>query len=345
MSARTAAATPGYWTLTATSAPVGQPRAVDLPDRGGGDRLLVELHEDLAQRRLELGLDHLAHVGEAHLRRGVAQRAELALELLAVLLRARARRRGSSSPARASSPRPSSSPARSRSAPRPRGGAAPARRLRPSSERARFVAWVPELARRLAGREARHLGRAGDPRGGDAVLGQRTRAYPSGPAWPRWAGASPRAGQLRGDGRGGARRSGWRTSRRRRRRRRASRSRSASASRRRPRSRSASPWASGVAVLLLRLAAQQTGRALGVADLVAEDGELGRGDHAGADHGGEQAGDDREAQREAAAAALVLVEAERVLAARRELLRPVAARAHAGGLLGSAAPLRWRSGA
>ncbi len=87
MSARTAAATPGYWTLTATSAAVGQPRAVDLADRGGGDRLGVELLEDLAQRRLELGLDHLAHVVEAHLRRRVAQRAELALELLAVLLR------------------------------------------------------------------------------------------------------------------------------------------------------------------------------------------------------------------------------------------------------------------
>ena len=54
MSARTAAATPGYWTLTATIAPVVQARAVDLADRGGRDRLLVELGEGLAQRLVEL---------------------------------------------------------------------------------------------------------------------------------------------------------------------------------------------------------------------------------------------------------------------------------------------------
>ena len=45
-----------------------------------------KLGEHLVERRLELGLDHLAHVVEAHLRGGVAQLAELALELLAVLL-------------------------------------------------------------------------------------------------------------------------------------------------------------------------------------------------------------------------------------------------------------------
>ena len=67
-------------------APVVQPRAVDLPDRGGGDRLVLEGRERLLHRLLELGLDHLAHVREAHLRRRVAQLAELALELLAVLL-------------------------------------------------------------------------------------------------------------------------------------------------------------------------------------------------------------------------------------------------------------------
>ena len=112
MSARTAAATPGYWTLTATVAAVVQPRPVDLADRGGRDRLLVELGEDLAERRLELGLDHLAHVGEAHLRRRVAQLAELALELLAVLLGHEADVEEAHAPARASSPRPSSSRAR-----------------------------------------------------------------------------------------------------------------------------------------------------------------------------------------------------------------------------------------
>ena len=45
MSARTAWATPGYWTLTATSRPSCSARAVDLADRGGGDRRLVELGE------------------------------------------------------------------------------------------------------------------------------------------------------------------------------------------------------------------------------------------------------------------------------------------------------------
>ena len=67
-------------------APVVQLRAVDLPDRGGGDRLLVELRERLLQRLAHLLLDHLAHVLEGHLRRGVAQLGELLLELLAVVL-------------------------------------------------------------------------------------------------------------------------------------------------------------------------------------------------------------------------------------------------------------------
>ncbi len=48
MSARTAAATPGYWTLTATSAAVGERRPVHLADRGRRDRLLVELVEHVA---------------------------------------------------------------------------------------------------------------------------------------------------------------------------------------------------------------------------------------------------------------------------------------------------------
>ena len=44
MSERTALATPGYWTLTATSAAViAQRRAVDLPNRSGRDRLLLEV--------------------------------------------------------------------------------------------------------------------------------------------------------------------------------------------------------------------------------------------------------------------------------------------------------------
>ncbi len=67
-------------------AAVVQPRAVDLADRGGGDRVLVERVERLGEVLAEVGLDDLAHVVEADLRRRVAQLAELALELLAVLL-------------------------------------------------------------------------------------------------------------------------------------------------------------------------------------------------------------------------------------------------------------------
>ena len=87
MSARTAAATPGYWTLTATSRPSSQPRPVYLADRGRRDRLLVELLEHLLERVVELRLDHLAHVLEGDRRRGVSQLRELLLELLPVLLR------------------------------------------------------------------------------------------------------------------------------------------------------------------------------------------------------------------------------------------------------------------
>ncbi len=67
-------------------AAVVQAGAVDLADRGRGDRLLVELGEQVHELVLELGLDHLAHVVEADVGSGVAQGAELALELVAVLL-------------------------------------------------------------------------------------------------------------------------------------------------------------------------------------------------------------------------------------------------------------------
>ena len=65
---------------------VGQPRPVDLADRGRGDRLLVELVEHVLQRLAELVLDHLSHLLERDRRGGVAERGELTLELLAVLL-------------------------------------------------------------------------------------------------------------------------------------------------------------------------------------------------------------------------------------------------------------------
>jgi hypothetical protein len=83
MSARTAAATPWYWTFAAV--PEGRP--VHLPDRGRCDRLLVKLGEHLLERIVELFLDHLAHVLERDRWGGVPERAELPLELIAVLLR------------------------------------------------------------------------------------------------------------------------------------------------------------------------------------------------------------------------------------------------------------------
>jgi hypothetical protein len=67
-------------------APARGARAVDLADRGGRDRLGVELGEGLIERLVVLGLDDLAHLLEGNLRRGVAQLGELALELLAILL-------------------------------------------------------------------------------------------------------------------------------------------------------------------------------------------------------------------------------------------------------------------
>ena len=50
-SVSTASAMPGYWTLTATLAPVVRDRAVDLADRRGGERLLLELREGVVERR------------------------------------------------------------------------------------------------------------------------------------------------------------------------------------------------------------------------------------------------------------------------------------------------------
>ena len=67
-------------------AAVAQRRAVDLPDRGRRDRLLLEGREHLGDRLFQVVLDHAAHLLEGHRRRGVAQLGELALELLAVLL-------------------------------------------------------------------------------------------------------------------------------------------------------------------------------------------------------------------------------------------------------------------
>ena len=62
-------------------------RAVDLPDRRGRDRPLVERREVLVELPADVALGDLAHVLERDLRRAVAQRGEALLELLAVALR------------------------------------------------------------------------------------------------------------------------------------------------------------------------------------------------------------------------------------------------------------------
>ena len=290
MSARTAAATPGYWTLTATSRPSCSARAVDLADRGGGDRLVVELGEVLLQRPAELGLDHLAHVGEAHLRRGVAQRAELALELLAVLL-------GHEPDVEEAHDLPE---LHRRALHRPQRGDDLLGRLEvpalqrgvacPRRERARFVARVPSWraawpAARLetfAVREIREVGILSL-----AIVGRRDRVWPCGGgavvgvARVAWAPAVAVA-----VGVAVAVAVGRRVGRRRRRR-----------GRRRRAVAVAVAVAVGVGVAVAWTSGRRTAlvRAVGVADRVAEDGELGRGDHGGADHGREQAGDDRRA--------------------------------------------------
>ena len=84
MSERTAPLTPGYWTLTATSRPSWQARAVDLADRGRGDRLRSKSRSSSSARRAPRRSP--PHAPEAHLRRRIAQLGELALELLAVFL-------------------------------------------------------------------------------------------------------------------------------------------------------------------------------------------------------------------------------------------------------------------
>ena len=63
--------------------------AVDLPDRGGGERLVLELGEVLGQRAAELGAHELLELRPRQRRHVVAQRRERALELLALGLRDR----------------------------------------------------------------------------------------------------------------------------------------------------------------------------------------------------------------------------------------------------------------
>ena len=283
MSARTAWATPGYWTLTATSRPSCRRRAVDLADRGGGDRRLVELGERVAELLAELRLDDLAHVREAHLRRRVAQLAELALELLAVLL-------GHEADVEERHHLPE---LHRRALHRPQRGDDLLRGLDVAALERLLLALLAarqvggrraELARRLAGGEAGDPRRARDARGRDPVLGHAPRLRGGRRCRP-WL------------GRGGVRRH----ARRRRRARPTGVGVSVGVSRRRRRSASASSSSSGRGRRrrrrrrrgVLGLAAEE-GRAVLPRDRVAEDRQLGGRDDDGGDREGEQAGDERQ---------------------------------------------------
>ena len=227
--------------------------------------------------------------GEADLRRRVAQLAELALELLAVLL-------GHEADVEEAHHLPE---LHRRALHRPERGHDLLGGLEVAALERRVAALLgarevgrarAEVARRLARREAGHAARcARSARSGSGPwpLGRRRRASASAPAWP----ASARGDRRRG----GRRRSGPASSRRRR------RSRvgvgvavasGVAVCGRPPAS------AVGVAVVVAALLPPNTlVRAVGVADRVAEDRQLGRGDHGGADDGGQQAGDDRELPR------------------------------------------------
>ena len=178
-------------------AAVEQRRAVDLADRRRGDRLLVEGGEDLSERRLQLALDHLAHVGEADVRRGVAQLAQLALELVAVLLRHQPDVEEGEHLAQL----------HGRALHGPQRGDDLLRGLEVAAlERGLAAALVAREVRRLGAEPARPLAdgeprdarRAGDPRRRDAVLGH-------GPEGCQGAGVAVSAGgAAAGDGAAGA---------------------------------------------------------------------------------------------------------------------------------------------
>ena len=86
MSARTAAATPGYWTLTATSRPSCSVARYTCPIEAAAIGSSSKDANTSPIGCFQVVLDHPPHLLERHRRRGVAELGQLALELLAVLL-------------------------------------------------------------------------------------------------------------------------------------------------------------------------------------------------------------------------------------------------------------------
>ena len=80
---------PGILDLHDHVVAVDGPRAMDLPDRGRGEGLLLEVREHPPERPTELLAHQLLELSEGHRRDVVAERAELALQLV-LLFRAEA---------------------------------------------------------------------------------------------------------------------------------------------------------------------------------------------------------------------------------------------------------------
>ena len=149
---------------------VVQPRPVHLADRGGRERLRLELGEHVLERLAQVGLEHLAHLLERHARRGVAQLGELLLQAPVDLGRQRARvdeRRHLADLHRGALHLPEHvEDALGHLDLTPLGGlAAPLLRARQVGGASRVG------ARRLAAGEAADAGGAAQPPGGDRVLG------------------------------------------------------------------------------------------------------------------------------------------------------------------------------
>ena len=209
MSARTAWATPGYWTLTATSRPSCSSRAVDLADRGGGDRLLVEARRTSSASGSPSS-DSITLRMSAKRTLGAASRSSPSLRWNSSRYSSGTRptsRKDSTWPSFIAAPFivPSAVTICSAASMWRRSSAA----CLPLLVARQVGGLRAELARALAGREPRDLGRARDARGRDAVLGHAgmvsgngrrapPAASPGGAAGPWRVGVAVVAGRRRG---------------------------------------------------------------------------------------------------------------------------------------------------